>query len=48
VSTPSVAEDDGETTDEVDDDVTTAQQRQQAAPDIQDRQNPVGSGGNPV
>ena len=48
VSTPSVAGDDGETTDEVDEDVTTAQQRQQAAPDIQDRQNSVGSGGNPV
>ena len=48
VSTPSVAEDDGFTTDEVDDDVTMAQQHQQAAPDNQDRQNPEGSGGNPV
>ena len=48
VSTPSVAEDDGDITDEVEDDVTTAQQPQQAAPDNQDRQNPEGSGGNPV
>ena len=52
VSTPSVAsvaEDDGDTTDENDDDdVTTTQQHQQAAPDNQDRQNPEGSGGNPV
>ena len=52
VSTPSAAsaaEDDGETTDEHDDDdVTMAQQHQQAAPDNQDRQNPEGSGGNPV
>jgi hypothetical protein len=52
VSTPSVAsvaEDDDETTDENDDDdVTTTQQHQQAAPDNQDRQNPEGSGGNPV
>ncbi len=51
VSTPSVAsvaEEDGDTTDEDDDDVTTAQQHQQAAPDNQDRQNPEGSGGNPV
>jgi hypothetical protein len=52
VSTPSVASaagDDGETTDENDgDDVPLAQQHQQAAPDNQDRQNPEGSGGNPV
>ena len=51
VSTPSAAsaaEDDGETTDEDDDDVTMTQQHQQAASDNQDRQNPEGSGGNPV
>jgi hypothetical protein len=51
VSTPSVAsvaEEDGYSTNSVDDDVTTAQQQQQAAPDNQDRQNPEGSGGNPV
>ncbi len=51
VSTPSVAsaaEEDGYTTDGVDDDVAMAQQHQQAAPDNQDRQNPEGSGGNPV
>jgi hypothetical protein len=51
VSTPSAAsaaEDDGDTTDEVDDDVTMTQQHQQAASDNQDRQNPEGSGGNPV
>jgi hypothetical protein len=53
VSTPSVPEDDdktndGFTTDDVDDDATMAQQHQQAAPDNQDRQNPEGSGGNPV
>ena len=52
VSTPSVAsaaDGDGETTDEHDDDdVTMTQQHQQAAPDNQDRQNPEGSGGNPV
>ena len=35
------------TTDE-EDDVTMAQQHQQAAPNNQDRQNPEGSGGNPV
>jgi hypothetical protein len=53
VSTPSVPEDDdktndGFTTDDVDDDATMAQQHQQAAPNNQDRQNPEGSGGNPV
>jgi hypothetical protein len=52
VSTPSAAsaaEDDGETTDENDDvDAPMVQQDQQAAHDNQDRQNPVGSGGNPV
>jgi hypothetical protein len=51
VSTPSAAsaaEEDGDTTDEVDDDVTMTQQHQQAASDNQDRQNPEGSGGNPV
>jgi hypothetical protein len=51
VSTPSVAsaaEEDGFTTDEHDDDVTMTQQHQRAAPDNQDRQNPEGSGGNPV
>ena len=51
VSTPSAAsaaEDDDETIDEVDDDVTMTQQHQQAASDNQDRQNPEGSGGNPV
>ncbi len=48
VSTPSVTGEDDSTTDDVDDDVTVAQQHQQAAPDNQDRQNPEGSGGNPV
>ena len=51
VSTPSVAsiaEDDDEDTDDDDDDVTMTQQHQQAASDNQDRQNPEGSGGNPV
>ena len=46
-SVPSIAEDDDEDTDD-DDDVTMTQQHQQAAPDNQDRQNPEGSGGNPV
>ncbi len=51
VSTPSVAsaaEDDADTTDEIDDDVTMTQQHRQAAHDNQDRQNPEGSDGNPV
>jgi hypothetical protein len=51
VSTPSAAsaaEDDGETTDGDDYDVTMTQQHQQAASDNQDRQNPEGSGGNQV
>jgi hypothetical protein len=51
VSTPSVAsiaEDDDEDTDDDDNDVTMTQQHQQAASDNQDRQNPEGSGGNPV
>ncbi len=47
VSTPSVAEEDDNTTDE-EDDVTMAQPLQPAAPNNQDRQNPEGSGGNPV
>jgi hypothetical protein len=51
VSTPSAAsaaDGDDVTTDGEDDDATMAQQHQQAAPDNQDRQNPEGSGGNPV
>jgi hypothetical protein len=51
VSTPSVAsaaEEDGYTTDGVDDDVTMVQRHQQDAHDNQDRQIPEGSGGNPV
>jgi hypothetical protein len=51
VSTPSAAsaaEGDGYSTDSADDDTTMAQQPQLAAPDNQDRQNPEGSGGNPV
>ncbi len=47
VSSSSAAEEDGDTTDG-DDDVAMAQQHQQAASNNQDRQNPEGSGGNPV
>ncbi len=47
VSTPSVAEEDDTTSDD-EDDVAMSQQHQQAAPNSQDRQNPAGSGGNPV